>query len=64
MELLSIKQVAGRLSIGRTALWQLAKQPDFPKLVKVTAGRKAFVKSEIDAWISKRLAERDQEAAR
>ena len=59
MELLSIKQVCQRLSIGRTNLWQLAKRPDFPKPVSVTPGRKAFVASEIDKWISDRIAERD-----
>lgn len=59
MELLSIRQVATRLSIGRTALWQLAKRPDFPRPVQVTTGRKAFVAAEIDRWISARIAERD-----
>lgn len=59
MELLSIRQVAQRLSIGRTSLWQIAKEPDFPRPVRVTAGRKAFLASEIDAWIAERVAERD-----
>lgn len=59
MELLSIKETARRLSIGRTALWQLAKQNDFPKKVQVTQGRKAFVAHEIDNWISDQVAIRD-----
>lgn len=63
MELLSTKQVAQRLSIGRTSLWQLTKQDDFPKTIQVTVGRKAYVAAEIDAWIKTRMAERDQVAA-
>ena len=59
MELLSIKQVSQRLSIGRTALWQLTKQPDFPKPVLVTERRKAFIASEIDTWIAGRAAKRE-----
>lgn len=59
MQLLSIKQVTARLSIGRTALWHLTKQSGFPRPVNVTPGRKAFVASEIDTWISARVAERD-----
>ncbi|MEI4480959.1 MULTISPECIES: helix-turn-helix transcriptional regulator [unclassified Phyllobacterium] len=60
MELLSIKDVAKRLSIGRTALWLLTKESDFPKPVQVTVGRKAFVANEIDQWIASRVAQRDR----
>jgi predicted DNA-binding transcriptional regulator AlpA len=59
MELISIRQAAQRLSISRTALWSLTKQPDFPKMVQVTPGRKAFVAAELDKWISSRIADRN-----
>lgn len=62
-EFVSIKEVQRRLCIGRTRLWQLCKEPDFPKLVRLTERRKAFVKSEVDAWIQARIAERDGEVA-
>lgn len=59
MEFLSIRNVCQRLTIGRTKLWLLMKEPGFPQPVRVTAGRKAFVKSEIEAWMQQRVEERD-----
>jgi len=63
LELISIPDVQKRLRIGRTKLWELTKQPDFPKLVRLTERRKVFVKSEIDAWIAAKIAERDEVTA-
>lgn len=63
MELISIRQACQRLSIGRTTLWRMTIQTDFPKPIEVSAGRKAFVESEIEAWIQGRIAERDEVAA-
>lgn len=63
MELISIRQVCQRLSIGRTTLWRMTTQTAFPKPIEVSAGRKAFVKSEIERWIQGRIAERDEVAA-
>ena len=60
MEIISAKDVAARLSIGRTKLWELTTQdPHFPKPVRLTERRKGFLKSEIDAWVKARIAERD-----
>lgn len=64
MHLLTISEVASRLSICRASLWKLTKEPDFPKPVLITKQRKAFVAAEIDAWISQRVADRDQGVAR
>lgn len=63
MQLISFKEVQKRLSIGRTALWKLTKLDNFPKPIKVTVGRKAFIETEIDAWIEERAAERDEVVA-
>lgn len=60
MELLSIRETARRLSIGRTALWKLTKEPDFPKPIAITVGRKAFVAEEIDEWIRLQISKRDE----
>lgn len=48
MKLITIKEAQDRLSVGRTTLWALCKRADFPILVELTAGRKAFVESEIN----------------
>ena len=58
-EFISIAEVQKRLSIGRTKLWQMTREPGFPKLVSLTSRRRVFVKSEIDAWITSKIAERD-----
>ncbi|SKA11174.1 helix-turn-helix transcriptional regulator [Consotaella salsifontis] len=65
MEFLSIKEVCQRIGVSRTTLWQLEKEEaGFPRLVPVTAKRKAFVRSEIDSWIASRIAARDGGRAR
>ena len=62
MELITIKEAQERLKIKRTVLWQLCQQPDFPKLVRLTAQRKVFVASEIDAWVQAKIDRRGGKA--
>lgn len=63
MELVSLKYTCRRLSIGRTLLWELMKQPGFPVPVMVSTSRKAFLATELDAWIAARAAARPQRVA-
>lgn len=59
MELLSIKEAARRLNVARTTFWHLTREPGFPKPIRVTRSRKAYLAHEIEAWIATRIAERD-----
>lgn len=50
--------------ISRTTFWQLERdEPSFPKPVRVTPGRKAYVASEVEQFISKLVARRNKGAA-
>ena len=56
---LSLAETANALSIGRTKLWQLAREdPSFPKPIEISAGRKGFVLSDIEAWLRSRTEAR------
>ena len=58
--LISIREACRITSLSRTTLWLKIKNDQFPKHVDLGCQRKAFLASEIDQWISERLAERDQ----
>ncbi|RUU35366.1 AlpA family phage regulatory protein [Mesorhizobium sp. M6A.T.Ce.TU.002.03.1.1] len=62
MQILSIKEACKRVGISRTTVWQLTREGKFPGLVRITPKRKGYVDSEIEAWISERILERDFEA--
>ncbi|MFC3725460.1 helix-turn-helix transcriptional regulator [Neoaquamicrobium sediminum] len=63
-QLLSIRETCSRTTLSRTTLWQKVKRGEFPKPIGLGDGiRKAFVASEVDAWIAARVAERDEVAA-
>jgi prophage regulatory protein len=48
------------VSYGKCRLWQLEAENKFPKRVRLSAVRVAWVESEIDQWIADRITQRDQ----
>ncbi len=56
--LLKREEVQRRTSLGRSKLFDLVAKGDFPKPVRLSPGRVAWVQSEIDAWILQRADER------
>lgn len=48
---------------SRTHLWRLVSGGKFPAPIKIGEGRNAWVESEIDQFISERMAARDRELA-
>ena len=44
---------------GKVQLWRLEKAGRFPKRVPLSPSRIAWIESEVDAWIKKRVAARD-----
>ena len=48
--------VSHRTSLSRTTLWRLVRQGEFPKPVRVSAGRIAWLESAVDAWIASKTA--------
>jgi prophage regulatory protein len=61
--LISNKEVCRRTSLSRASLYRLMAQNAFPKPVALHGIRKAWIESEIDAWIRARITARSGEAA-
>ncbi|WP_247362762.1 MULTISPECIES: AlpA family phage regulatory protein [unclassified Bradyrhizobium] len=48
---------------SKVQLWRLERAAKFPKRVKLSAQRVAWIESEIDEWIGERIAARRQPMA-
>jgi predicted DNA-binding transcriptional regulator AlpA len=55
IDLPTVRGLAGNLSTA-----SIYRLPDFPKPVRVSAGRRAWVLAEVQDWIAARIADRDQ----
>lgn len=62
-ELLTRQEVAQLTRLSKSSVERYIRQNRFPKPIDLGPNRVAWVRSEIDAWISARIAERDREAA-
>jgi prophage regulatory protein len=61
MKLLSqrdLKPLKG-IEYSETQIWRKERDGSFPKSIRIGTNRKAWLESEIDAWIKARVAERD-----
>ena len=56
---ISIKEVVKKIGISRTQVWFITKEGQFPQLVQISPKRKAYVESEIEAWMLEKIAARD-----
>ena len=54
---LTIKEVSNLLGISISTINRLIKQGDFPSKIKLSLGRKVFMKFEIDEWIERKRSE-------
>jgi prophage regulatory protein len=61
--LISSKEVCRRTSLSRASLYRLMAQDAFPKPVALHGVRKAWVQSEVEAWVAARIAARNVEGA-
>ena len=59
-QLLKIDEVINKTKICRAKIYQLMELNEFPKSVKLGQRSVAWVESEVDAWIEKRIQERDE----
>ncbi|MDE2465947.1 MAG: AlpA family phage regulatory protein [Alphaproteobacteria bacterium] len=51
------------ITYSKVQLWRLERAGQFPKRVSIGAGRHAWVESELDAFIDRKIAERDAKTA-
>lgn len=47
------------ICLSKIQLWRLEKRSAFPRRVRTSPGRYAWVEAEIDAYITAKIAERD-----
>ncbi|KNH11822.1 transcriptional regulator [Vibrio lentus] len=59
MRFLKLQQVMDKTSLCRSSIYLLIKADDFPKNVTVMGKRKAWLESEVEDWIAKRVSDRD-----
>jgi prophage regulatory protein len=57
-----LKPVKG-VNFSKVHLWRLERAGKFPKRVRLGQSRYGWLDSEIDTWISQRVAERDSKQA-
>jgi len=63
-QLLRRKAVMEKTGLKPSNLFTLIKQGDFPKPIKLSKATSAWVNSEVEAWIKRRIAQRDQSSNR
>ncbi|MFT4464818.1 MAG: helix-turn-helix transcriptional regulator [Sodalis sp. (in: enterobacteria)] len=61
--LIRLPEVQRRTSYSKAWIYRLMSQGKFPASVKIGTRAIAFVESEIDEWISQRIAEYREEIA-
>ena len=54
---LTIKEVSNLLGISISTINRLIKKGDFPYKIKLSPGRKVFMKFQIDEWIESKKSE-------
>jgi prophage regulatory protein len=62
-KLKKLPEVRAITSLSRSHIYALIQKGEFPKPVKLSERSSAWVESEVQDWIDKKIAERDQEAA-
>jgi prophage regulatory protein len=66
-ELITWKELKKMVPYSRTHIARLEKAGEFPKRVRLSSRRVAWVKAEVEAWIAEKMALRtsmDQQIAR
>ncbi|MEQ1969461.1 AlpA family transcriptional regulator [Xenorhabdus nematophila] len=52
---IKLPEVCRRTGLGKSTVYKYISEGKFPKQIKVGSHASAFVESEIDAWINKRI---------
>ena len=57
VRLIRRKEVQDKTGLGASSIYAMMKQGDFPKPITLSERRVAWIESEIDNWITERIAE-------
>ena len=63
IRLLRLAQVLDITGLGKTMIYELQAQDDFPMSVKITSHSVGWVEEEVQAWLARRIAARTPPAA-
>jgi prophage regulatory protein len=62
MQLVPYEELATRgIRYSKVQLWRLVREGKFPRPIKLSAQRKAWLASDLDQWIRDRIAATDAE---
>lgn len=62
MRVLKIKEVLNKTGLGKTTLYALVKQSQFPQPISLGLRAVGWLDSEIDSWIQAKIDARNQVA--
>ena len=59
MRILKLKEVINRTGLGKTTLYTLINNADFPKQIPLGSRAVGWLENEVDSWILKRIEARN-----
>ena len=59
MRILKLKEVLNRTGLGKTSLYALIKNSDFPKQIPLGSRAVGWLENEVDRWILNRIEARN-----
>lgn len=63
-KLLRRRVVENRVDLGHSSLYEMINSGHFPKPIRLSANRVAWIEEEVDDWIAARMADRDAGGAK
>ncbi len=60
VRLLRLPEILRRVPYSEAHIWRLERDGKFPRRARLGANRVVWVETEIDEWLSSKIAERDQ----
>ncbi|SFQ06756.1 transcriptional regulator, AlpA family [Nitratireductor indicus] len=63
MKFLKMNEVVQRIGLNKASIYRLMAAGEFPRSVKISEIRVAWIESEVDAWMAERVAARDERIA-
>ncbi len=63
LRVLRLQEVESRTGLRRSAIYQHAGRGTFPKPIRLGGKAAGWIESEVEAWITQRIAARDAQAS-
>lgn len=56
--LIPVKETASRVGLSKSSLYRREVQGKFPRRIRISYNRSAYVESEVEDWLQSKIAER------